>query len=362
MDKIDDGDEIISNDSNHLIFLKDESSDSDGLRNIRVDPPRVLAPTLAVIFIIVMPLTCLVAIPISLLLSQLNFLTGASVWQGMFFGLMPSIITSTYQKMTMKRAFKKVEGIYLANENRELDVIVTRLAFDANPFLVPPLIILPKVMAKHHCVGETVVAWFKQFIVATPARNHFEPRLLDEADEAFDDLDPISITELHKAREVTSSRPTESLLPRRLRRNLGGRYAWIPFILLALSLLGTGIASYLQGRISMFFVLLLAVFAFICLVPTPSTSLRRGQWLLVPGGVLHRRAGLRNRNTLLHVFDRRRSVLIATEMRGGQFYVSVADAEQAEKTTVTKRELQALLRAWMSPLTPPRPEELSDFV
>ena len=41
--------------------------------------------------------------------------------------------------------------------------------------------------------------------------------------------------------------------------------------------------------------------------------------------------------------------------------LSVADAESSEITTITDRERQLLLRAWLSPVPPPPLEQLVDL-
>lgn len=85
------------------------------------------------------------------------------------------------------------------------------------------------------------------------------------------------------------------------------------------------------------------------------------QWLLVPGGVVLRRSGWFRGGWDLYVFDRRRSVLLAGCLNGGRWGAFLADAEQNSMIIGTKREIELLLRGWLSPLAPPPLERLADL-
>lgn len=85
-------------------------------------------------------------------------------------------------------------------------------------------------------------------------------------------------------------------------------------------------------------------------------------WFVVPGGVLLRRIRLFG-PTDLHCVDRRNSVLIAVEhpLHAETWRVAIADPHVAHARSVTTRELDVLLRAWLSPLPPLPIEALTDL-
>ncbi len=95
--------------------------------------------------------------------------------------------------------------------------------------------------------------------------------------------------------------------------------------------------------------------------PTRGGPYERAQWLLVPGGVLVRKAVRRSTRSRLHLFDRRRSTLCLSQYRRQRWLVVAADAEECEQTLATDREAHFLLRAWLSPLEPPPADRLTDL-
>jgi len=85
------------------------------------------------------------------------------------------------------------------------------------------------------------------------------------------------------------------------------------------------------------------------------------QWLLVPGGLITRTSKLRKQDWQLHLYDRRRSALIAYRTSHLLWAVCVADAHSDQRVQLTTREATALLSAWLSPLEPPDPNRLTDL-
>lgn len=83
------------------------------------------------------------------------------------------------------------------------------------------------------------------------------------------------------------------------------------------------------------------------------------RWLVVPGGVVLRRIPLWGPIDVYRL-DRRMSVLIAVAFNQ-RWQVAVADGSTTAKRTMDTRELDILLRAWLSPIPPPAPETLSDL-
>lgn len=87
----------------------------------------------------------------------------------------------------------------------------------------------------------------------------------------------------------------------------------------------------------------------------------RQQWLLVPGGIVSRKSRMFQSKTVLHVFRRIDSVLIAQYASRKLWAVYVADSAAVQMARMTPREAHLLLRAWLSPIPPPALERLSDL-
>ena len=71
---------------------------------------------------------------------------------------------------------------------------------------------------------------------------------------------------------------------------------------------------------------------------------------------------MRDRASRVHLFKRRSAILCAYQYQKHQWVVSAADAEAADTTLATDKEVDLLLRAWLSPVPPPAAEQLSDLV
>jgi len=63
----------------------------------------------------------------------------------------------------------------------------------------------------------------------------------------------------------------------------------------------------------------------------------------------------------LHLFEPAKSILILTGYHGHWSYAYVADAAQSGSLQLRRSELDLLLAAWLSPLRPPRLEEIADL-
>ncbi len=85
------------------------------------------------------------------------------------------------------------------------------------------------------------------------------------------------------------------------------------------------------------------------------------QLFLVPGGFVVRRSPWYHRRWSLHVYDRRRSVLIARQQLKKSWQLRVADSEAQDTIVGTEVQTTQALRAWLSPLAPPTLEQLSDL-
>ncbi len=88
----------------------------------------------------------------------------------------------------------------------------------------------------------------------------------------------------------------------------------------------------------------------------------RRQWLLVPGGLVIRKARWTGGAWRIHLYRRRSSVLLLyQQIHRGNWMLCVADAEASDATRLTKTEAYVALSSWLSPLPPPPAERLRDL-
>ena len=135
------------------------------------------------------------------------------------------------------------------------------------------------------------------------------------------------------------------------------------FFALLLFLFGLGV--YLTGQRNDEMLLYLGIFAGVVLVGAAGAwagawSWRR-QWLLVPGGLVLRKARWTGGAWRIHLYRRRSSVLLVKQMNRDQWMLCVADAEASDATRLTKTEAHVALSSWLSPIPPPPAERLRDL-
>jgi len=206
-----------------------------------------------------------------------------------------------------------------------------------------------------------------------PMLTAFEPVALDEAEEAFIALEDarqdggeVSRTGGDAAR-MTDGALLRRQLTRRMKRNIllaGG----VGFLIMAAVQIVNGLIQTVQwltwdwrvvvGR----FALPALIIAVVLALPRGSLMHWRRQWFLVPGGVVVRRSGWLDRAWRVHCFRRDSAVLFVHETARGEWRAQVGDGERVELEYMTRREAAMLLRAWLSPLSPPEAGMLSDLV
>jgi hypothetical protein len=188
----------------------------------------------------------------------------------------------------------------------------------------------------------------------------FEPQILDETSFALDAVAP-------DAEAGTSIHPPVRFAPREggafayVSRNValgGGWLRFAPCILILLISLGEVATSRRIGPLTALYLVIALVFLF---APQQSGLFQHRQWFVLPGGLLRRRAKRGRTSWDLHVFDRRNSVLIVGRIQRTQWAAFVADPQACEYLSATAKEVDLLLRAWLSPLHPPPVERLTDL-
>lgn len=190
----------------------------------------------------------------------------------------------------------------------------------------------------------------------------FEPIPLNEADASFAELrsgfGPVGLS--HEG--ATARQAYDADLHRTFRRNLRFAGGWLPlvaFVVLAI-IIGYQLATGASINPAHVFWLVMVSLSLLGIGGRGAWKSTR-QWLLVPGGVVAREPARRQAQWQLHVFDRRKSVLLVRQANRNLWAVRVDDAEAHESALLTQVEAHTLLRAWLSPLAPPPAEELSDL-
>lgn len=193
----------------------------------------------------------------------------------------------------------------------------------------------------------------------------FEPRLLDEADVAFEDLQRAAKAPTARADSDSSSKwglGDDNAAVRRLKRIISMGGGWPMFVVFVLLMVYFIYDSYqtrgLKGIVTSLVIALLGGYLWLMRFGLGAEK----QWLVVPSGLVLRKGRKNARQWELHLFDRRRSVLCAYRNRRHQWGFAVADKTASDYGKGTKKEMDFLLRAWLSPLPPPEAEGLTDLL
>lgn len=163
---------------------------------------------------------------------------------------------------------------------------------------------------------------------------------------------------------ASRARPLAGVVPAGLHRNIILKGGWVLVIIFAVNWALAALDAWRHRRwLHPTFVLWSLGLAAMIFIPVGARLTSSRQWFLVPGGLLLRSAGWRQRGWTLHVFERSRSVLCLCRSRRNQGWaVSVSDGRESGTTLATPYECEFLLRAWLSPLPPPPLEKLGDLV
>ncbi|MEK6642585.1 MAG: hypothetical protein AABZ08_01650 [Planctomycetota bacterium] len=194
-----------------------------------------------------------------------------------------------------------------------------------------------------------------------PIRESFEPRIIDECDRSFQELE-LSLNSSHLDMNDTSPRQYEGGALRSLRRNIVARAGGgLGLIWFGFRLIQECVASMRAGAPTFNLALFGLPFVVILIMLMQSSAESSRQWWLVPGGLLFRFGRMSSTFSQLHVFARHSSLLCLYQRGNWSWIATVADSESTESTTLTRREADMLLRAWLSPLPPPNVKRLADF-
>lgn len=288
------------------------------------------------------------------------------VWAAVVVGIIFALMAFVGVWKGRRKRLAKIQQIVAECSDGDLceivKVIVQLGNLDAE---CPPMGKLPSTLVSAGRLDQTVqVGWDVGMEPIEPLTVAFEPRLLNETDEAFDELAQAATSQGATLDRSVADSPThygDRMALRWFLRNIKLSRGWLPIVILTWPLIGTGLESWERGSVTWQFLAFLSGFLISLFGGARMGAFSKAHWLIVPGGMLLRKAANRGRGVSLHLFDRRRSVLGIQQQRSGRWHVAVADSEASETTIVTDRERQLLLRAWLSPLTPPPLERLVDL-
>lgn len=193
-----------------------------------------------------------------------------------------------------------------------------------------------------------------------PFRLIFEPQPLDETDPTFLQLEALDATDPTDTEAPHDAGFNSDATWLRVKRNIALRGGWFMTGIVLLYILFHAWRSYRQGTVGPN-VVLWSAFLVLMLFGNAGAWSWRKQWLAVPGGVILRKTGLRDRRWRLFVFRPCDSILALYKRSRHQWVLCIAREGTLERTVVTKREADFVLRAWLSPLSPPPVEKLTDL-
>ena len=193
----------------------------------------------------------------------------------------------------------------------------------------------------------------------------FEPHPLDEPDRWFggqdDGLEDQPDADLLEPEALEQLR-AEAVKRARNQPKAWRGMGWLGTALFVLPTTAFVMYAFSVGQVTWTAIFLCGVVLFALLGWGQATGvLKSVQCFVVPGGLAVRQAHLGSMKWKVHLFDRRNSVLIVHRVDYGRRTVFVADADTDRRLAVTPAEADFLLRAWLSPIPPPPPEQLTDL-
>ena len=199
----------------------------------------------------------------------------------------------------------------------------------------------------------------------SPLSVTFEPIPLDESAPSFIDLQRVgerdSADDVRAPADGAFAR-ADGAAARRMRRSVTLMGGWLFVGVFGFNFITSALMAYDLGRVTMPLIMW-ALFLTMGITGIGGRGAwhSQQQWLLVPGGLVARNSSWRAGGWRVHLFARTRSVLFVHQFRGGVWVADVADGETHQHASMTEREPNLLLRAWLSPLSPPAVERLSDL-
>ena len=188
----------------------------------------------------------------------------------------------------------------------------------------------------------------------------FDPQSLDQTGETFRQLEETGGEPPDDAANVSSEASADDSTWLKVKRNVVLRGGWIIAGIFLFNVLLHAWRSFVEGRVQPNLILWIA-FLSLTLFGASGATQSRKQWFVVPGGLIVRKAGRLDRRWKVHLLEPASSVLMVFQAGRHQWIVCAAAEDFSDRVVVTKREADFLLRAWLSPLSPPPVEKLTDL-
>lgn len=224
--------------------------------------------------------------------------------------------------------------------------------------------LLSELSAHRSEISALRVHWTVDLAAIEPLRVNFTTASLNESDEQFMQLaeataaEPVTRDSSGADLQVT---PEETAMRRLIRRNLRLKGGWLILCVFGFNFVLSVIEAYMRWRLTFgLFMWPLACFLFLFLSPTGGPLVAK-EWLIVPGGLLLRKQGKDRTKSDLELFGPQSSILVALQTRKEAWSVIITDGNRKESIILTMREVDMLLRAWLSPIPPPSVEKLVDL-
>ncbi len=189
----------------------------------------------------------------------------------------------------------------------------------------------------------------------------FDPQSLDQTGESFRQLEEMGGEPPGDAVNVPAEALADDSTWLKIKRNVILRGGWIIAAVFLFNVLFHAWLSIVEGRIRPNLILWIA-FLSLTLFGASGATQSRKQWFVVPGGLIVRKAGRRDRRWKVHLLEPASSVLMVFQAGRHQWIACAANEDFTDRVVMTKREADFLLRAWLSPLSPPAVEKLTDLV
>ncbi len=187
----------------------------------------------------------------------------------------------------------------------------------------------------------------------------FEPVPLDQSDAMFSGLE-VSTTSDGAGSVDGESRQTKTGFARRI-EFFGGRRV---VVFLGVVVVIDALLHWMTGTMlsPTFWMLVVCLLVILLGIGGVGAWQHNKQWLLVPGGLAVRKTARKAASKWgVRLYTRRSSVLFVRQTTKRNWLVCVAEVASSDHVMVTRAEVEMLLRAWLSPLTPPSVHQLSDL-
>jgi hypothetical protein len=221
---------------------------------------------------------------------------------------------------------------------------------------------LARVLAANDRFGETLrLCPTKSATPLQPFDIVFDPQSLDQTGETFRQLESTG-GDLPDGTAIAAAEAfADDSMWLKIKRNVVLRGGWIIAGVFLINVLIYAWRSIAEGRVQPNLILWIA-FLSLTLFGASGAAQSRKQWFVVPGGLIVRKTGRLDRNWKVHLLEPAKSVLMVFQAGRHQWIACAADENFTDRVVVTKREADFLLRAWLSPLSPPAVEKLTDLV